>query len=392
MCSLLAVGIGVSFLIAVIAIVNGMARYVEDDFAGRYLGVNAFSLRRTPATSDGISPSDWRAMSRRPPVTAVDGEAVRGALPAGPRWALEVTRSVVPRTAYVLKGPEVIAHAVTPGYFAIKDLRIARGRLYGPAEEADGAPVVVIGEDVVTRYFPGVDPLGRQLLVDHIPFTVIGVLTVQGSFFGISLDRQLLAPFHSALRTNRSAHADLSGVLVQGTNPADQLALQEVVRELMRARHRLRPTQADDFVLESSSAALGQWLAVKQYLVLAGVLLPAVGLVVGALVITNVMLIAVAERTREIGVRLALGARQRDIHRQFLVEATTLSLLGAALGTLFGGGIALVVAVATPLPATVAPWSVLVAVAMGAAVGIVSGAYPARRAARLDPITALRAE
>jgi putative ABC transport system permease protein len=160
----------------------------------------------------------------------------------------------------------------------------------------------------------------------------------------------------------------------------------------MRRRHKLHPSEPDDFSFESSETALAQWLSIKKYLVLAGTILPAIGLVVGAIVIMNIMLVAVTERTREIGVRKSLGARRRDILSQFLVESTTLSVVGAACGVLLGIALAKAVAAATPLPAAVALWSVFVSVGLGAGVGIVAGVYPASRASRLDPITALRAE
>jgi putative ABC transport system permease protein len=160
----------------------------------------------------------------------------------------------------------------------------------------------------------------------------------------------------------------------------------------MRGRHGLRPSQKDDFELETSDSALEFWNKIKSYLVIAGVALPAIGLVVGAIVIMNIMLVAVAERTREIGIRKSLGARRRDIMSQFLVESATLSTVGAALGVVTGFAFAKLIATVTPLPAAVELWSVFLGVGIGAGVGIVAGAYPASRASRLDPITALRAE
>jgi putative ABC transport system permease protein len=168
--------------------------------------------------------------------------------------------------------------------------------------------------------------------------------------------------------------------------------VQEAVRAVMRARHKLRPGDPDDFVLETSQSALSAWEKIKRYLVLAGIVLPAIGLVVGAIVIMNIMLVAVAERTREIGIRKSLGARRRDILAQFLVESATLSTFGAAIGVGLGIAAAHIIKAVTPLPTAVAPWSVAVAVVIGAGVGIVAGLYPASRASRLDPIIALRAE
>jgi putative ABC transport system permease protein len=391
--TLLGVMIGVMFLIAVVSVVNGMARYVEQDFAGKFLGVNTFSLRKTPDINMGeMSEAEWRTLQRRPPITVDDAYAVREALPKGARWAIQDLRWVNPTTKYVSGGPQVVAQAVTTDLFRIKDLAVARGRAFNEQEASIGSPVMIIGQAVADEYFPGVDPIGRELMVERVPFEVIGVLEKQGSVFGMNLDRQVFAPFLSPMRRITHARVNLYGVVVQGQNAADQAVLQEVVRETMRRRHKLRPGQGDDFALESSQSALSQWLSIKKYLVLAGIVLPAIGLVVGAIVIMNIMLVAVAERTREIGVRKSLGARRRDILAQFLAESTTLSILGAALGVALGVGLARVVAAFTPLPTGIAMWSVWVSVGLGAGVGMLAGVYPASRAARLDPIMALRSE
>ena len=209
----------------------------------------------------------------------------------------------------------------------------------------------------------------------------------------MSFDNYLFAPFRSPVHRlmNKEAHA-IDGVIVQVPTSEALTDAEERVREVMRARHGLHGWQKDNFTLETSDTALEFWNKIKKYLELAGVALPAIGLVVGAIVIMNIMLVAVAERTHEIGIRKALGAKRRDILMQFLIEATTLSTLGAMMGIALGAGLAQVIRLTTPMPTYVAPWSIAVGVLIGAGVGIISGVYPASRASLLDPVAALRQE
>ncbi len=392
--TLLGVMIGVMFLIAVVSIVEGMSRYVQTGVAEKFLGVNTFNVRRIPDMQMGdVTPDEWREWSRRPPVTLEDAEAVRAELPEGTRWAVEEANWVVPKSQHVSGGPQVITLGVTTEYFAIKDLAVVKGRIFTDQEELLGAPVVVVGQEVAEHYFPGVDPLGHELRFGDIPFRIIGVLETQGSYFGLSFDRQALAPFHSPIRRlTHDPRQGLYAVAVQASSPEQMANVQEIAREVLRRRRHLRPDMKDNFALESSQSALMAWEKIKNYMVMAGIFLPAVGLVVGAIVIMNIMLVAVAERTREIGIRKSLGARRRDILAQFLVESATLSVVGASLGIALGAALAKTIAYLSPLPASVELWSVVVGVALGAGVGIIAGMYPASRASRLDPITALRAE
>ncbi|HEX4468562.1 MAG TPA: ABC transporter permease [Gemmatimonadaceae bacterium] len=390
--TLIGVTISVMFLIAVVSIVQGMNRYVEEDFAGKFLGVNTFNLRSFPDIQNDVTEAEWKAWQRRPKIQTDDALAVREALPPGTRWAMHNVTRTDASSPFAQGGPKVLAEAASPEYFLIKDLALSKGRIFNEQEDALGAPVIVIGQEIAERYFPNLDPIGREIRIHRFPFTVIGVLEKQGTVFGLALDRQVIAPFHSEMMRIAGSRNNLYGVVVQSPNPAAFSGLEEIVRELMRKRHRLGPAEADDFVLESSESALSQWRTIRKFMVLAGTVLPAIGLVVGAIVIMNIMLVAVAERTREIGIRKSLGARRRDILAQFLVESATLSAVGALIGVALGIALAAVVAKVSPLPAAVAPWSIVLAVAIGGGVGIVAGAYPASRAARLDPILAMRSE
>jgi len=390
--TLIGVTISVMFLIAVVSIVQGMNRFVEDDFAAKFLGVNTFNLRSFPDIQNDVTDAEWKAWQRRPKIHVDDALAVREALPPGTRWAMQDVTRTDASSPFAQGGAKVLAEAASPDYFLIKDLGIAKGRVFNEQEDALGSPVIVIGQEVAERYFPNLDPLGREIRIHRFPFTVIGVLEKQGTIGGLALDRQVIAPFHSEMQRITGARNNLYGVVVQAPNPAAFNGLEEVVRELMRKRHRLGPAESDDFVLESSESALTQWRTIQRFLVLAGMFLPAIGLVVGAIVIMNIMLVAVAERTREIGIRKSLGARRRDILAQFLVESATLSAVGALIGVGLGIALAEVVSKVSPLPAAVAPWSIVLAVGIGGGVGIIAGAYPASRAARLDPILAMRSE
>lgn len=390
--TLLGVMIGVMFLIAVVSIVEGMGRYVEEDFAAKLIGVNTFTLQRFSNTGPGGNRGfDARERQRRPLIRMTDINAVRAVLPASMKSSI-ISETFKYATSPTARPRQVQAVATDANYFDIKKFAIAKGRAFAEQEVRAGSPVVVIGVEVAEHFFPGLDPDGRQLRIAGVPFTVIGVIEKQGSVFGFSLDRLAVAPYTSPMGRIIRPKKDYSQLLVQAGRQEDLADGVELARGAMRSIRGLRAAEPDNFGLVSSDAALGFLDELKGRLVLFGTALPAISLVVGAMVIMNIMLVAVAERTREIGVRKALGAKRKDIMSQFLVEAATLSIVGAAIGILLGIGLAKLISVLTPLPAAVAPWSIAAALLTGAGVGIVAGAYPASRAAQLDPITALRQE
>jgi len=389
--TLVGVMIGVMFLIAVVSIVEGMSDYVENDFAAKIIGVNTFDVRRWPNFNPNEDDEDWRELMRRPRLYDLDAQLVRETLSDDFKIAI-VSDGFLYANAAGIRPRMVQAIATEASYFAIKKFEVSTGRPFAPQEVATGSRVLVIGDEIATYYFKNLDPVGRELRIAGQPYTVIGVIEPQGSVFGFSMDRMAIAPYTSPLGRALRPRGDVEFITVQGPTREVLEDGMEAVRGAMRGFRRLGPGRADNFALETSDAALSFFDGIRSKMILFGTALPAIGLVVGALVIMNIMLVAVAERTREIGIRKALGARRKDIIRQFLIEAATLSVIGAAIGAALGIAAAQLIAALTPLPASVAPWSIVAALLVGAGVGITAGLYPASRASRLDPIAALRQE
>ena len=386
------VTIGVTFLIAVVSIVGGMSRYMQDDLIGKLIAVNSFSLRARPDFQMGDATqaqrNEWR---RRPRVLASDVPPVAASLAPDVLWAVESGDNLKVESPYG-SPRRTQCSTVSQDWFSIKKMGVSQGRLINAQEYANGTPVVVIGQDVADHFFPNLNPIGRELRIQSIPYAVVGVADKQGSVFGQSLDKFLLAPEKSPLNRWVNPHGVIDAMIIQGRDEVGMREAMEAARAVMRARRHLHPAQPDNFELETSDSALEFWNKLKGYLVIAGIALPTVGLVVGAIVIMNIMLVAVSERTREIGIRKSLGARRKDILNQFMVESATLATLGAAIGVALGIAFAKVIAALSPLPAAVEVWSIFLGVGVGAGVGIIAGIYPASRAALLDPIAAMRQE
>ncbi|HEX9727741.1 MAG TPA: ABC transporter permease [Gemmatimonadales bacterium] len=390
--SVVGVFIGVMFLIAVVSIVEGMNRYMTDRFAGTLLGVNTLHLRRFPNFETGETTREtWLSWIRRPRITVDDAEAVIAGLSIHHVAAWEsASRAELEYRGLVARDIEVIA--ASDRYFDIKGMAIEEGRAFSAQEVQGGAPVLVLGNDLAKRLFEGIDPLGREVKIRGIPYRVIGVVERQGNLFGISLDKFVVTTAMSPAKRFVNPPGAIDALLVK---TASQGELQQAISEteaIMRTRRHLRPRDEDNFAIETADAVLDFWAKINQVLMLALPMLVGISLVVGGIVIMNIMLMSVTERTREIGIRKSLGARRRDILHQFLVESATTSTVGAAAGVGTGLLLAKIIESISPLPASVAPWSIVLGVGVGAGVGIIAGIYPASRAARLDPIDAMRQE
>src|SRR4029453_17225552 len=390
--TLIGVAIGVMFLIAIVSIVEGVGRYMEDDLVGKLITKNSFQLRQRPSIQIGdVDESEWRSWRNRPRLTEDDIPVVVAALPPSARWSISAQGNLTVESRYA-KPRRVAINCVDGAWFDIQNMGVSAGRLPTAQEYELGTPVVILGEETRKHFFPGINAVGRELRIGRVPYTVIGIAEKQGSAFGVSLDKFAIVPYRTPAHRLFNRYKVLDGMTIQSSTMEEMVSTMEVVRQVMRTLHRLRPGVPDDFSMQTQDSALAFWKKLQGYLVLAGIVLPAIGLVVGSIVIMNIMLVAVAERTHEIGIRKALGAKRSDILSQFLAASTTLAVMGASVGIAAGLGLAELIAAVSPLPAAVALWSVVVGVLVGATVGIVSGVYPATRAARLDPIAALRQE
>ena len=384
--TLLGVVIGVASVIAVVTLVNGANTYVTTKFTT--YGADVFTVSRMPAII--TNSTDYERYQKRKFILFDDYEYVKdnckSCVGIGAQQAT---------TAKVVRGTQSITDCQIRGYTwqmpSLQNLNIVQGRDFTQVDEDHASHVAIIGTDVQDNLFGGVDPVGQDLRVDGTQYTVIGVSEKQGSTFGASQDNWVAVPL-TAFQKSYGTMKSLT-IYVKAGSAGEQLQRDaDEVRVLMRSRRHDAPAAAQSFELDTNNTLVGFFSIVTNSFGAVAGGIAFISLIVGGIVIMNIMLVSVTERTREIGIRKALGARGKDILLQFLVESATMALVGGAIGVLGGVIVAQVVTLVLGFPSTVAFWSVLVGLIMATSTGIFFGVYPARKAALLDPIVALRAD
>jgi len=382
---LLGIILSVSTLIVVISLISGVNKYIADRVAN--LGSNVFLLTRFPLITD--VEEYVKANRRNKKVTWEDYEALRLNLKLPSRVGVELRID-----GKVRRGSESITdvniRGVTANMGDIDPVTPRDGRYLSEGDDQSRSQVTMIGNDLATKLFPNVDPIGREILIEGRPFQVVGVARIIGTAFGQSQDNFAYIPIQTYFKMFGTQ--DTIWLNIQARGPEWMERTQDEARAMMRARRHLPPNEPDNFGIFDQASLMELWKNLTGVIATAMVGIVSVFLVIGGVVIMNVMLATVTERTREIGIRKALGARRGDILLQFLIESAVMAAIGGAMGVTLAYGIAGLTKAATSVPINVPFIAVLAAEAISAAVGIFFGVYPARKAAELQPIEALRQE
>ena len=387
--TMLGIVIGVGAVIVMIAVGAGAQKRVEEQI--RALGSNLLLVMSGARTQGGVrlalgsgqtlSEDDAIAINREIP-EAIAAPALRGSAQViwgNSNWSTQI-------------------YGTTPEYLLVREWALAAGRSFEPSETSGAGKVCLIGSTVARELFGATDPVGQVVRIKRVPFTVIGVLETKGqSLMGTDQDDLIIMPISTARgrvlgSATQAKQRAVGTIWVKAADGYDTKLVEEQVRALLRQRHRLQPGSDDDFSLRNLQEVMSAQEASSRVLALLLAAVASVSLLVGGIGIMNIMLVSVTERTREIGLRMAVGARTRDILGQFLVEAVTLSLIGGLIGVALGTGASLAIGSFLGWRVLLSPEAIGLAVAFAFVIGVFFGFYPARKAARLNPVEALRFE
>ncbi len=379
--------VAVSSVIAVVSIVGGMDTYVREKVAGEGTGI--VTLRRVDQLKILSSLDEFIKSLRNPRLTLRDVDYIRANVTSAQRVDASVSQGS--RVAYRKRYLDSIRiQGRYADYPLLRNLPLASGRHFSRLEVQAKSNVAVIGWDVAKSLFPDEDPLDKTVKIGRRPFRVVGVVEEQANILGQNQNRFLVTPitsFQKVYGTRNSVN-----ILIQAVDLATIDETVEEVTAQMRIRHQLRPGDRNDFEVTTAEGLVSLWKGISSSIFMVLIVITSISLVIGGIVIMNIMLVSVTERTREIGIRKALGAKRTNVLWQMLVESMTLSSVGGVLGITMGFVVASVVGVLSPLPYTIAPWAIVAGLVVTVFTGIFFGIYPANKAAQLDPIEALRHE
>jgi len=385
--TLLGVVIGVAAVIAVVTFVNGINGYVAEKIFN--LGADVFIVSKTPNVITDVdqfiegqkrkdlSMEQYRAVAEECSACKVVGAALR-----------QFNGKVVFGNQ---NSSDTMVRGWTPTMSAIYDLDLVFGRMINETDDNYASPVAIIGWDIRENLLGSVDPLGKEIRVDGRMYRVIGVGKKEGKTLGMSRDNYVLLPIATWIKAYGGQKSVNIWAKTSDVGAPFEQAIDQV-RVILRSRRHDRTGEKDSFVIETNQSFLSIWANLSGTFFIVMIVIASISLIVGGIVIMNIMLVSVTERTREIGIRKALGARPRDVLRQFLIESVTMALIGGLFGVTGGVGIAMLVTLLIGMPSAIKLWAILAGLLVSASVGIFFGVYPARQAAKLDPIAALRFE